>query len=189
MAQVFHPDFQRRRNFQPRQRNAFRRVLSRYQIVELFVVIGAILLLWGGSSLLKISRAIDQGPILWAESVRLDIIDGDSIRTGRQVYRLVGFNTPETGDNAKCAHERALADEATRRLRQLVAQGELDLRRVPCACPPGTEGTGQCNYGRFCGTLKVQGQDVGKILIAEGLAERYECKATTCPPRKNWCLS
>jgi hypothetical protein len=189
MAHVLHPDLQRRRHFQPRQQNAFRRVLSRYQIVELFVVIGAILLLWGGSSLLKISSAIDQGPTTWLESVRLDIIDGDSIRTGRQVYRLVGFNTPEAGDNARCAHERALAEKAARRLRQLVAGGALDLRRVPCACAPGTEGTGQCNYGRYCGTLKVRGQDVGAILIAEGLAERYECKGTSCPPRKNWCLS
>ena len=92
------------------------------------------------------------------------------------------------GDSNACERERNLVAEATRRLRQLVAGAELDLRRVPCACPRGTEGTGQCNYGRLCGTLTVRGQDVGTILIAEGLAERYVCGPTSCPPRKDWCL-
>ena len=189
MAHVVHPDFQRRQHFRPRRQSALRRVLSRYQLVELFIIIGAILLLWGGSSLGKLSSAISQAPSTWLESVRIDIIDGDSIRSGGQVYRLVGYDTPESGDNAKCPRERALSAEATRRLRQLVAGGELDLRRVPCACPRGTEGTGQCNYGRFCGTLKVRGRDVATIRIAEGLAERYVCGAASCPARRNWCMS
>jgi endonuclease YncB( thermonuclease family) len=190
MAHIVHPDFQRRQHFRPYRRSALRRVLSRYQIIELFVIIGAILLLWGGSSLGPVSSALrNQAQSGWLESVRIDIIDGDSIRSGRRVYRLVGFNTPESGDNASCARERALAAEATRRLRELVTGGELDLRRVRCACPPGTEGTGQCNYGRLCGTLKVGGRDVGTILIAEGLAERYACGAASCPPRRDWCRS
>jgi endonuclease YncB( thermonuclease family) len=190
MSHVAHPDFQRQRYFRPRPQSIVRRVLSRYQVIELFVSIGAILLLWGGSSLGPVSSALkSQAPSGWLESVRIDIIDGDSIRSGRQVYRLVGFNTPESGDNAKCPRERALAAEATRRLQQLVAANELDFRRVRCACPPGTEGMGQCNYGRLCGTLKVGGRDVGTILIAEGLAERYACGAASCPPRRNWCLS
>ena len=132
---------------------------------------------------------MNQAPSAWLESFRIEIIDGDSIRSGGQVYRLVGFDTPASGNNAKCPRERTLSAEATRRLRELVTGGELDLRRVPCACPRGTEGTGQCNYGRFCGTLKVRGQDVGTILIAEGLAERYVCTKTSCPPRKSWCSS
>ncbi len=88
-------------------------------------------------------------PLAWLESFRLEIIDGDSIRSGGDVYRLVGFNTPESGANARCQRERALSQAATDRLSQLVAGGEIDLRRVPCACPRGTEGTGQCNYGRL----------------------------------------
>jgi endonuclease YncB( thermonuclease family) len=152
-------------------------------------MIGAILLLWGGSSLGRIQTALQETPSGWLETVRIDIIDGDSIRSGGHVYRLVGFNTPEGGDNARCARERALADRATLRLKQLVAAGELDLRRVRCACAPGTEGTGQCNYGRLCGTLRVRGRDVGAILIDEGLAEPYVCGASSCPQRRNWCLS
>ena len=119
----------------------------------------------------------------------IEIIDGDTIRSGTQVYRLVGFNTPESGEAAKCPRERAVAAAARKRLHALVAGGELDLRRVPCACAGGTEGTGQCNYGRLCGTLKVRGQDVGAILIAEGLAEPYACGTASCPSRGTWCSS
>ena len=40
-----------------------------------------------------------------------------------------------------------------------------------------------------CGTLKVRGQDVGAILIAEGLAEPYGCGTASCPSRGTWCSS
>jgi endonuclease YncB( thermonuclease family) len=83
---------------------------------------------------------------------------------------------------------RQLGDKATRRLRELVHSGELDLTYVACSCPPGTAGTPACNYGRACGVLKVGGRDVGAILIAEGLAVTLKCGATNCPrtPRP-WC--
>ena len=35
---------------------------------------------------------------------------------------------------------------------------------VPCACPPRTEGTRQCNYGRSCGHLLTYGRDVGQTM-------------------------
>jgi endonuclease YncB( thermonuclease family) len=93
------------------------------------------------------------------------------VRSEGQIFRLVGFNTPESGLDAECASERALAAKATGRLQQLVKAGEPNLERVACACVPGTEGTRQCNHGRLCGRLSVDGRDVGSILIAEGLAE------------------
>ena len=188
MSRVVHPDFQRGQRVESYRPSFLRRTISRYQQVELFVIIGIILMVWGALSLGRVATALRQVPSGWLESVRIEVLDGDSIRSGRQVYRLVGFSTPESGDNAACEHERSLAAEATRRLRELVAGAELDLRRVPCACPRGTEGTGQCNYGRLCGTLSVRGQDVGTILIAEGLAERYVRGPASCPPRKSWCL-
>ena len=115
------------------------------------------------------------------------VIDGDTIRIGTTVYRLVGFDTPESGRNARCEREQKLAGDATRRLRQLVTEGDLSFTRVPCACQPGTEGTKACNYGRLCGTLKAGGRDVGTILIGEGLARSYVCSGTRCPPRAGWC--
>jgi endonuclease YncB( thermonuclease family) len=64
-----------------------------------------------------------------------------------KVYRLVGFNTPEKGDLARCEDERKRADAATNRLKNLIATGNAHLERVACACKPGQEGTRLCNYG------------------------------------------
>ena len=122
-----------------------------------------------------------------ASTVHIQVIDGDTVRSNGQNFRLVGFNTPESGLNAQCSSERALAEKATDRLQQLLAKGTPNLQRVTCACDPGTEGTRRCNHGRLCGKLTVDGRDVGSILIAEGLAERFECWATSCPRRKDWC--
>ena len=49
-----------------------------------------------------------------------------SIRSGGDVYRLVGFNTPEGGANARCQRERALFQRA-RKLLGCTADG-LDPR-------------------------------------------------------------
>jgi endonuclease YncB( thermonuclease family) len=118
----------------------------------------------------------------------IQVLDGDTIRHQGFTVRLVGFNAPETGRRAACEAERSLGQQATRRLSDLVRTGTLDFQFVACSCPPGTEGTQQCNYGRRCGTLKVNGRDVGAILIAERLAVPFKCGATRCPatPRP-WC--
>jgi len=117
------------------------------------------------------------------------ITDGDTVRVvgERKGTRLVGFNTPETY-NPKCAKELALGKRATKRLKELVATSSMDLVKVPCACKPGTEGTDACNFGRSCGILRADGQNVGRILISEGLAVPFVCGTTSCPrmPRP-WC--
>jgi endonuclease YncB( thermonuclease family) len=122
---------------------------------------------------------------LQPSSVR--VIDGDTIAVGGRTIRLVGFDTPESGNLARCARERDLAARATARLHQLVSAGGVDLQAVRCSCRPGTEGTSACNYGRACGVLRSQGRDVGPILIGEGLARPYHCGATSCPRRQSWC--
>ena len=117
------------------------------------------------------------------------VIDGDTIRVFQKQpnVRLVGFNAPETR-TAACDAERELGAKATRRVRDLVRNGNLDFEFVACSCPPGTEGTSACNYGRRCGTLKADGHDIGAILIAEELAVSFQCGTTRCPktPRP-WC--
>ena len=130
----------------------------------------------------------DPGPNpTFTQSGRIDVIDGDTVRFNGERYRLVGIDTPESGDRARCDDERRRAEAATLRLRALVANGDARLVRVACACRPGQEGTRDCNYGRLCGSLLIGGMDVGGILIREGLAHSYVCGATSCPQRRPWC--
>jgi endonuclease YncB( thermonuclease family) len=122
------------------------------------------------------------------EPGQVEVLDGDTIRVAGETFRLVGFDAPETY-RAQCPSERQLGNRATFRLRQLVASGGLDLEQVACACRTGTEGTPRCNYGRSCGILRARGQDVGAVLIAEGLARAFVCDRTSCPKRETWCSS
>jgi endonuclease YncB( thermonuclease family) len=61
---------------------------------------------------------------------RIVVIDGDTVRVDGKNYRLVGFNTPESCSNSKCLNERDLATRAARRLREIVAGGNLLFERV-----------------------------------------------------------
>lgn len=117
----------------------------------------------------------------------ITVVDGDTVRAGGATWRLLGFNAPEGGKEARCDKERELAAAATARLQRLVASGRPNLQRVACACAPGTEGTDRCDYGRLCARLTVDGRDVARIMIDEKLAEPYVCGATSCPPRRSWC--
>lgn len=114
------------------------------------------------------------------------VVDGDTILCDGKPYRLVGYDTPASGLRAKCAAERERAARAVRRLRQIVAAGNL-RKRVSCGCPAGTEGSESCNHGRLCGVLTAGDRDVAQILVEEGLARRSICRGDNCPPRQSWC--
>ncbi|QND38206.1 thermonuclease family protein [Rhizobium leguminosarum bv. viciae] len=117
------------------------------------------------------------------------ITDGDTVHVvgERAGTRLVGFNTPEKF-SPQCEYERKLGERASSRLKELVKSPNLQLTKVRCACPAGSEGTDACNHGRSCGVLRVDGRDVGQILIGEGLAVPFICEGNRCPrtPRP-WC--
>ncbi|MBY5767306.1 thermonuclease family protein [Rhizobium leguminosarum] len=117
------------------------------------------------------------------------ITDGDTVHVAgeRAGTRLVGYNTPEKF-SPQCEYERKLGERASSRLKELVRSPNLQLTKVPCACPAGSEGADACNHGRSCGVLKIDGRDVGQILIGEGLAVPFICEGNRCPrtPRP-WC--
>lgn len=135
-----------------------------------------------------VAQPTSQGQTLRARDVR--VIDGDTvdIRGQDANVRLVGFNAPETW-KPSCSAEREVGQKATARLTALVKGAQsIEFRRVACSCRRGTEGTDQCNFGRQCGSLFVDGVDVGTTLIGERLAVPYRCGATSCPPRPQaWC--
>lgn len=134
------------------------------------------------------SSSLQNGRTVQARDIR--VIDGDTVAINgqRANVRLVGFNTPETW-SPSCPAELEIGRRATARLKTLIREARsIEFRRVACACRPGTEGTSQCNFGRQCGSLIVDGTDVGNTLIRERLAVRYRCGTTSCPPRPgNWC--
>ena len=102
------------------------------------------------------------------------VYDGDTVsiisRDQAETARLIGFDTPET-KNSGCAMEAALGREATLYLRHLASQGV-----------PTFSGSDRDKYGRLLVTMRVDGTDVGDMLIDEGLAVPYRGGT-----RINWC--
>lgn len=97
-------------------------------------------------------------------------VDGDTIRCGEERVRLVGLDAPELRGRCEAERQRALA--ATERLRLLIADG-VTLSTA-----------GRDKYDRVLAVvLDARGQDVGQILVREGLAHAYHGRG----PREGWC--
>jgi endonuclease YncB( thermonuclease family) len=99
-------------------------------------------------------------------------LDGDSLRVGGRVVRIAGIDAPELR-RPRCARERALAQEARDRL-QALAGGGVRIEPVP----------GRDRYRRaLARVLDLEGRDIGRIPVAEGLAVPYHGRG----PRRRWC--
>lgn len=99
------------------------------------------------------------------------VIDGDTFRLDGQSIRIADIDTPETR-NFGCAHEKALGDRATQRMRQL-------LNAAPFELQPYERDTDQ--YGRKLRIVSRDGQSLGQVLVAEGLARTWD------GARHSWC--
>ncbi|QEP30428.1 thermonuclease family protein [Pukyongiella litopenaei] len=116
----------------------------------------------------------EEGERLVLPSGEIRVVDGDTVAHGTTSYRLTGFDTPET-HRARCAAETALGDRAARRLAQLIGEAgalELTVRARPD------------RYGRRLARAVAGNQEIGALLIAEGLARPYAGGA-----RQPWCGS
>ena len=75
----------------------------------------------------------------------IQVIDGDTISARGQTVRLVGFDTPEPENLARCEWERSLAAKATGKLRQIKSLIKLTktlgpgVRRVKARTLPPME--------------------------------------------------
>ena len=173
--------------FEPYRPNFLRRTISRYQLVELFVIIGIILAVWGALSLGKVTSALKQAPSGWLEirphrdpRWRLDPERPTDLSPDRLQHAGIGRQRrlrarAQTGGRS---HATASTTRRRRRARPSPRPVRLSARH---------RRNGPMQLWSAMRTLTVGGQDVGTILIAEGLAERYVCGPTSCPPRKSWC--
>lgn len=120
----------------------------------------------GPQDRLSASFSLCSGPI------RHDcVVDGDTFWFGGEKYRVLDINAPEIS-TPKCDRELALGQAATARLRQLLNAGPFSLES-------GDEETDR--YGRKLRRITRGGTSLGDMLIAEGLAERWQGF------RRNWC--
>lgn len=99
------------------------------------------------------------------------VIDGDTFRLDGQSIRVADIDTPETR-NYGCAAEKALGDRATARMRQLLNAGPFVLEPYK---------RDQDQYGRKLRIVTRDGQSLGQVLVAEGLARNWD------GARHPWC--
>jgi len=100
----------------------------------------------------------------------LRVVDGDTLALGDARYRFENIDTPEVGGRAECLAERMLADLATQRLEELVAEG---VTIVP---------VGRADqYGREIVWVEMGDIDVGDLLVEEGYARPWRGQ------REDWC--
>lgn len=100
------------------------------------------------------------------------VVDGDTLRIEGAPIRIADIDAPETR-GFHCAQEAALGARAADRLLELVNQGPFDLARA------GSRD--EDRYGRKLRTLLRDGQSLGMILVAEGLARPWD------GARRGWC--
>lgn len=92
------------------------------------------------------------------------VVDGDTLWLNGVDYRLRDFDTPEPQSNI-CGGEReiALAHQASARLLELLNTNDWTIETF------GRDNTGR----RVLATIRINGRDVGDILINERLARRW----------------
>jgi endonuclease YncB( thermonuclease family) len=100
------------------------------------------------------------------------VVDGDTIHYAGLKIRLEDIDAPETYQY-KCASELALGQRATNRLLELINAGPFEL--------VNRGDRDEDRYGRKLRTIERNGRSLGEILVAEGLARRWD------GARRSWC--
>lgn len=133
------------------------------------VLIGVLIVIAAAAAGLSLEDLIAAPAEPAAGTIR--VTDGDTFRIGDERIRVENIDTPELGDGAGCASERALADRAKAHAELLLADEDaVTIRR-----------NGEDQYGRTLARVAVDGQDFGALMVAEGLARRWEGR------RHEWC--
>lgn len=122
-----------------------------------------------------------QSGCISASTRDLSAVDGDTFEltrltvdgTQRIRLRLIGWDSPETGDAANCDAEQALGEEVESRARALFSAGQTITFK-----PEGTD-----RFGRAQAHIYLDGTHIGWLLAREGLAKPWP----SGEPRPDWC--
>ena len=99
------------------------------------------------------------------------VVDGDTFWLNGSKIRIADIDTPEVGSPG-CASEAALGHQATLRMRELLSAGPFDLVTVD---------RDEDVHGRKLRVVEREGQSLGAMLVAEGLAGTWEGR------QHEWC--
>lgn len=99
------------------------------------------------------------------------VVDGDTFRMGGARIRIADIDAPETHP-PRCAREADLGGKATRRLHALLNAGPFVLDSTD---------RDEDRHGRKLRIVRRDGESLGAILVAEGLARRWS------GGRRPWC--
>lgn len=99
------------------------------------------------------------------------VVDGDTFWFRGEKYRIADIDTPET-HGPRCAAEGERGAQATRRLQALMNAGPFSLES-------GDRDADR--YGRVLRVVTREGQSIGAMLVAEGLARNWDGS------RRPWC--
>lgn len=102
------------------------------------------------------------------------VIDGDTVEiAGGEHVRILNIDTAEMPPRSRCDREQRLALAAKARLGELVASADEIVL--------SSAGRDRDRYGRQLRLVRIDGQDVGDVLIREGLAQPWRGH------RAEWC--
>ncbi len=113
----------------------------------------------------------------WAMPSAARVVDGDTVRINGVRMRLLDIDAPEIF-HPRCTRESDAGAAAKARLAQLLAAGPMQL----------ADSGEHDRFGRPLVRISVNGQDLGQILLREGLAVVWRPgPAAWESRRRHWC--
>lgn len=116
---------------------------------------------------------------LTLSAASVDVTGADSVRVNGREYALYDVDAPQL--SARCRNERDRASEIATFVRGLIANAER-VEITPGYDPRGRRSWPSDRFGRRLADIRIDGQDLGALLIARGLAAPWNNREN-----RNWC--